>query len=1016
MTQPTNYLHFDSSFRDRLHYPRASHFTVKCEGTNNYTNTTLSKINSKDSVAGGSLKLELKWSGAALKLYGAEDPRTDPFWNSPTANTITMATSATTLGGADGGGILIFGPSASVRTQFVKDYYIGLSMDYTYDSTNYTCRVEDYTFIDDGLCQFRVSSLLPNVAIPAGTEFTMTDPSLLSVGKIFVPNGATWSNAYPSTFIIFNHTLNQWRPIDNYDGPTQILQAYEGPKLPNYPQTANIETTGPLLTWTNRHTYSIRDLNGGNAPVFNSNNGNVLEDASPVSTTNNTACWFEPKQYLTPTSFNLGPNNEGINADSMEGSWIEMAPPPGGSSAASKVNYQDVLTGGSKTTAILTVGPNALWTQEDFYCGMSMTVDYVGITITTNTGATANFPAASNYSVVVGTNSTYANAGGGAGTGTGMVINLSLSNTGTDDVVSANITTPGSGYVAGDTITISQTNFRVIVADGNDETVTTSAVLTLRGPGILHAVRTVNTYDSEEKTIKFTPDLDSALVAGDKVSFHPCAENEIRQGKTTVRYPRPSWRVEPMIETGQITKFCNVSGTTAVEGAAGALSLVLTGDIMEEYRKNNYFSQLWISWIQNGGCYARFIQTSTYDKSTAQTTVNFIRGLGGTVSGVPSITAGGSAYNAPSIVATTLNAGTTLGGSGLTINIVSVDNSAIGKLLTILPNTGACTNFVVQSYTMSTLPANCTYTGAGTGMTLTISTLAVGLNDVKTVAVLTKGSGYLSGETLTINLSQMKTITGIATLTMASDVVLTLTVPATTGAVTGVTVNNPGNHYSVGDVVTLVGGGNDATLTIGALSAVPADTPWSICSGIFTRVSQNSSQSGLSTYFNMQQWLLMTFAREHATSFTLTTSSISHQAPCCYEIELITLILPNEKLKVGNGGRLAFYPYVLVSLESIGSAGGLGPHLISSNNPHAVHAMFICAIDDVTHPNTATFLKIDGDGMVQTLKFNPRTDLTFRVYLPNGTTLRYLVPDTLPPSAPTPSKQISATFAMKRIG
>jgi hypothetical protein len=1016
MTQPTNYLHFDSSFRDRLRYPRASHFTVKCEGTNNYTNTTLSKINSKDSVAGGSLKLELKWSGAALKLYGAEDPRTDPFWNSPTSNTITMATSATTLGGADGGGILIFGPSASVRTQFVKDYYIGLSMDYTYDSTNYTCRVEDYTFIDDGLCQFRVSSLLPNVAIPAGTEFTMTDPSLLSVGKIFVPNGATWSNAYPSTFIIFNHTLNQWRPIDNYDGPTQILQAYEGPKLPNYPQTANIETTGPLLTWTNRHTYSIRDLNGGNAPVFNSNNGNVLEDASPVSTTNNTACWFEPKQYLTPTSFNLGPNNEGINADSMEGSWIEMAPPSGGSSAASKVNYQDVLTGGSKTTAVLTVGPNALWTQEDFYCGMSMTVDYVGITITTNTGATANFPAASNYSVVVGTNSTYANAGGGAGTGTGMVINLSLSNTGTDDVVSANITTPGSGYVAGDTITISQTNFRVIVADGNDETVTTSAVLTLRGPGILHAVRTVNTYDSEEKTIKFDPDLDSALVAGDKVSFHPCAENEIRQGKTTVRYPRPSWRVEPMIETGQITKFCNVSGTTAVEGAAGALSLVLTGDIMEEYRKNNYFSQLWISWIQNGGCYARFIQTSTYDKSTAQTTVNFIRGLGGTVSGVPSITAGGSAYNAPSIVATTLNAGTTLGGSGLTINIVSVDDSAIGELLTILPNTGASTNFIAQSYTMSTLPANCTYPGAGTGMTLTISTLAVGLNDVKTVAVLTKGSGYLSGETLTINLSQMKTITGIATLTMASDVVLTLTVAATTGAVTGATVNNPGNHYSVNDVVTLVGGGNDATLTIGALSAVPADTPWSICSGIFTRVSQNSSQSGLSTYFNMQQWLLMTFAREHATSFTLTTSSISHQAPCCYEIELITLILPNEKLKVGNGGRLAFYPYVLVSLESVGSAGGLGPHLISSNNPHAVHAMFICAIDDVTHPNTATFLKIDGDGMVQTLKFNPRTDLTFRVYLPNGTTLRYLVPDTLPPSAPTPSKQISATFAMKRIG
>ena len=94
------------------------------------------------------------------------------------------------------------------------------------------------------------------------------------------------------------------------------------------------------------------------------------------------------------------------------------------------------------------------------------------------------------------------------------------------------------------------------------------------------------------------------------------------------------------------------------------------------------------------------------------------------------------------------------------------------------------------------------------------------------MAVLTKGSGYLSGETLTINLSSDENnhrhCNPYDGLAMSC---LTLTVPATTGAVTGVTVNNPGNHYSVGDVVTLVGGGNDATLTIGALSAVPADTP-----------------------------------------------------------------------------------------------------------------------------------------------------------------------------------------------
>jgi hypothetical protein len=78
--------------------------------------------------------------------------------------------------------------------------------------------------------------------------------------------------------------------------------------------------------------------------------------------------------------------------------------------------------------------------------------------------------------------------------------------------------------------------------------------------------------------------------------------------------------------------------------------------------------------------------------------------------------------------------------------------------------------------------------------------------------------------------------------------------------------------------------------------------------------------------------------------------------------------------------------------------------------------MFIASIDDVNHPNTSTFLKIDGDGMVQTVKFNPEATLRFRVFLPNGQTLSYMEPDTAPPSPPNPLAQISAVFQMKRIG
>jgi len=86
-----------------------------------------------------------------------------------------------------------------------------------------------------------------------------------------------------------------------------------------------------------------------------------------------------------------------------------------------------------------------------------------------------------------------------------------------------------------------------------------------------------------------------------------------------------------------------------------------------------------------------------------------------------------------------------------------------------------------------------------------------------------------------------------------------------------------------------------------------------------------------------------------------------------------------------------------------------------SNNPNSNHAQFIAPVDDVNHPDNATFLKLDGDGMVQTMKFNPYSTLRLRVTLPNGQPLQFKVNDSSPPQLPNPLGQLQAVFSLKRV-
>ncbi len=160
---------------------------------------------------------------------------------------------------------------------------------------------------------------------------------------------------------------------------------------------------------------------------------------------------------------------------------------------------------------------------------------------------------------------------------------------------------------------------------------------------------------------------------------------------------------------------------------------------------------------------------------------------------------------------------------------------------------------------------------------------------------------------------------------------------------------------------------------------------------------------------------ILPFWRDTFNPFTYTGSTVSQQELVCYKISLLNVILPNVILKTGNGNRIAFYPYVWVELSNVSAAGAGNKNLIYSNSPHATRATFMAAVDDVANPTITQFVKIDGDGMQQTMKFKPNDNMYFSVTLPNGQLFETLQPDCPAPWAPNSNLQVSVCFAMERL-
>ena len=160
---------------------------------------------------------------------------------------------------------------------------------------------------------------------------------------------------------------------------------------------------------------------------------------------------------------------------------------------------------------------------------------------------------------------------------------------------------------------------------------------------------------------------------------------------------------------------------------------------------------------------------------------------------------------------------------------------------------------------------------------------------------------------------------------------------------------------------------------------------------------------------------ILAFNFDQAVPLNYTGSTVSQQEMVCYEIELLNLILPNSTPVSGRGSRITFYPYVYVEFTNLSSASSGTNGVIYSNNPNSTRMLFRAAIDDIPNPLLSPFIKIDGDGMRQTVKFSPNDNLRFSVRLPDGVVFETNQIETKSPEEPNPDMQISAVFAVRRL-
>lgn len=152
---------------------------------------------------------------------------------------------------------------------------------------------------------------------------------------------------------------------------------------------------------------------------------------------------------------------------------------------------------------------------------------------------------------------------------------------------------------------------------------------------------------------------------------------------------------------------------------------------------------------------------------------------------------------------------------------------------------------------------------------------------------------------------------------------------------------------------------------------------------------------------------------EHFLSFNNTSAAIREAV--CYDVSLLSLILPSATLETSSGSRAIFYPHFYTEFRSLKNADGQGTNAMISNNPNARRALFRSTIYDSPDSLLNPFIRLSGDGIVHRIKLDPLGSYHFRVFLPDGSPFKTVLEESFSPYPANPIAQISALFSISRV-
>ena len=278
-------------------------------------------------------------------------------------------------------------------------------------------------------------------------------------------------------------------------------------------------------------------------------------------------------------------------------------------------------------------------------------------------------------------------------------------------------------------------------------------------------------------------------------------------------------------------------------------------------------------------------------------------------------------------------------------------------------------NYIIEDITLGVSKRIISYEGS-TRLAKTDSLFPVGWSALDNYIVRKQGP------------SEIGTLTGITTITVQ--------LPGTSSSI---------DNYYIGDFIRITSGPlyNEVRKIIyynGTTKIATVDSPYSVVPGVET-------------------YEILPFTRDNVVPLVFTGMEINRVDT--YEIELLNLIIPNKLLTSGNGGNAITYPYFLLEIYNISVASGDTRNILISNNPNSVRVLFRIPVDDTVNKSVSPFIKIDGDGMVQTIKFKPDQSLKFRLLLPSGDTIKIGDSERFSPNQPNEFMQLSACFSLRRV-